>query len=61
MTLTFYAFLVQRQQDKAPWPCIYADLDLAVQAYGRVGPVETVELRQNHWPAYPPANPGEKP
>jgi hypothetical protein len=45
-----YAFLVQRQQDKEPWPCIYTDLDLAVASRGRVSPVETIELRQNHWP-----------
>ncbi len=37
-----YVFLTRRPQDKQPWPCVYQDLKLAVDAPHRVSLVYTV-------------------
>lgn len=41
-----HVFLIQRPQDKEPWPVVYMDLERAINAYGRVSQVESVELSE---------------
>jgi hypothetical protein len=43
-----YVFLIQRGQDKEPWPVAYTDKGLAEQALGRVSAVAEVELTKLH-------------
>lgn len=39
-----YVFLIQRQQDREPWPVVYRDLALAEKAFGRVSPVMPLDV-----------------
>jgi len=42
-----HVFLVQRKQDREPWPCVYQNHELAIKALGRVSPVISFELTVN--------------
>ncbi len=39
-----HVFLVQRKQDREPWPCVYHNHELAAKALGRVSPVISLSL-----------------
>ena len=43
-----YVFLMQRPQDKEPWPVVYRDPELADKAFGRASPVRAVDLSESN-------------
>lgn len=44
--MKLFVFLVQRAQDRAPWPCVYTDKALAEKAIGRISVVAELELER---------------